>query len=110
MLLNRFFKYLKDLYNGQLGQKQIVISSISETDQFATINCESMLSNWLNAYEYHQEEEKQKLIEDIERGLPTGFLRSVFMDMIIEKIKSITYFYGLIDRLDSGDGKITVYL
>ena len=65
-----------------------------------------MLNNWLNAYEYHHEEEKQHLIEGIDKGLPPGFLDSIFVNMIFEKIKAIYRFVGLIDRLGAGQVNI----
>ena len=111
--LKEFFKSLKEEYNGQAGQKQWVIESVKFTSSGEIqpsdnkpINCENMLNNWLNAYEFHHDEEKQHLIEDIGKGFPPGFLDSIFVGMILDKIKAINRFTGLIDRLGTGQVNI----
>ncbi len=113
--LKEFFKNLKDQYNGQAWQRQLVIESVKFTssgkikpNENKTINSEKMLDNWLNADEYHHDEKKQYLIEEIEKGLPPGFLDSIFVNMTLEKIKAIFRFAGLIDRL--GTGQVNIYL
>lgn len=88
--VKEFFKNLKDEYNGQAFCKQSSIKIVNPSEDTSVIvNCEKILKTWLNAYEYHQDEEKQQLIEDIEKRLPSGALRSIFVYMICDKIKAI---------------------
>ncbi len=114
--LKKSFKYFfKDKYNIQAGRQQWFIESVKFTslgqpNKNKLINCEEMLKNWLNACEYHHEEEKQHLMEDIGKGFPPGLLDSIFVSMVIDKIKAILCFAGLIDHLGAGQADIPLPL
>ena len=68
------------------------------------VNSEEVLMAWLNAYEYHRDDGKRKLIEEIEAVFPKESLRMIFMLMILEKIKIIFEFKGVISRIDKRGG------
>lgn len=83
----RFLDHFKDKYNGKIASYYLSI-----VDPDGTIReriDEKILNVWLNAYEYHHEEEKQRRIEAIEKVIPRGQLRVTLQGMLLDKVNAI---------------------
>ena len=81
-----FMCWLLELYEGKEMQKSIVMQSNNHI-----LNSEEMLVTWLNAYEYHRDHDKKKLIESHNQILPLEWSRGVFLNLLIEKAKAISH-------------------
>ena len=85
-----FFKEIKNDYSGATFRHLMVISHVDPSRQAEeVVNCEKKLNDWLYGYEYHQDQGKQESIKSMEKPLPDGSLRNVFMIMIGDKISAI---------------------
>lgn len=100
--INMLFRKAKDDFLGRNFQSQVSISSILGADpgQHHTINSEDTLNLWLNAYEYHRDEEKKLLLDDILSSIPRGFGVSVFKSMMIDKIRAIIWLSDFISAIE----------
>ena len=94
-------KGLRELFSGINFQKQIVIKTNN-----VTMNSDEVLMKWLNAHEYHRDEDKKKFIEELHRRLPFENTKAIYLSMIIDKINSTLYLSHIIGSLESGDGAI----
>ena len=82
---------VRSQYSGELMQRAVVIS-VGET----IVNSEHTLTTWLNAWEYHRDEDKQLEIGDLQRALPTDVLNYFFLHLLGDKIKAISNLRELI--------------
>ncbi|MCY3682318.1 MAG: hypothetical protein OXH16_13030 [Gemmatimonadetes bacterium] len=98
-LMTQYFRSVKDVFSNKHFRKSLRI-----TYGELMVNSEEVLMAWLNAYEYHRDDGKRKLIEEIEAVFPKESLRMIFMLMILEKIKIIFEFKGVISRIDKRGG------
>ena len=73
------FRFLKDLFSGKEFQRQTRITSGD-----LRVNCERTLMTWINAYEYHRDDDKRRLIEELDARFPAEFSRSLFVSMVID--------------------------
>lgn len=94
-LIVKHLGYLKDRFGGKEFQSQIQITSGE-----LLVNCEKMLWAWLNAYEYHRRDDERRLVEEIDAGLPAGLSRLIFASMIMDKVKAVAEFAGVISSFD----------
>ena len=90
-----YLGFLKDEFSGKVFQSQIQITS----GEFL-VNCEKMLWTWLNAYEFHRRDEERRLIQEIDASLPADLSRAIFASMIIDKVKAVSKFTGLISSFN----------
>lgn len=95
-------KRQRDLYSGKDFQEQLTIQWQSES-QRVVVNAEETVMKWLNAYEYHQDEQKRQEIEEIDRLLPRGAPRAIFVSMLLDKIKAIINVAVLIRTIERSD-------
>ncbi len=93
------FQSLKDLFSGKEFQRQTRITSGE-----LLVNCERTLMTWLNAYEYHRDNDKRRLIKDLDARFPEEFSRSLFVVMVIEKVKAVLRFGDMISSLECRGG------
>ena len=53
------------------------------------LNCDKALSDWLNACEYHRDQDKRELIESLQVMLPLPALQAIFIHLLIEKTEAL---------------------
>jgi hypothetical protein len=53
------------------------------------LNSDETLMKWLNAHEYHRDEDKQKELEELHRAFPADALRTIFVSLLIDKAQAI---------------------
>jgi len=82
--IQMFMDWLLEVYEGKDMQKLIVMQS---NDRI--MNSEEMLVTWLNAYEYHRDRDKQTTLEKHSHVMPFDWSRGVFLNLLIEKAKSV---------------------
>ena len=80
------------------------LTLMSDDQKDLIVNCEKTLMDWINAYEYHRDDEKQRLIEDLDKTLPAEFSRSMFKSMLLDKVKAVIYFRNMISALERRGG------
>ena len=79
-----FLKTQRKIYDGKAFQGMIEIHSNG-----TMINCEKTLADWLNAFEYHNDETKRAEIEKLHQIMPLEASRAVFLMLLTEKVKAI---------------------
>lgn len=73
------------------------------------INSEGIFMKWVNAEEYHRDDEKRELLEEIDSVLPRTFSRSLFESSLIDRAKSVIELGNIIVSLEERSGrKITI--
>lgn len=80
-----FIKSIGDFYSGKKIQAIILLKSND-----VLINSEEILLKWLNAHEYHRDNEKQKELETLHKILPLETSRAIFVMMLYDKVRAIT--------------------
>lgn len=53
------------------------------------LNSDETLMKWLNAHEYHRDEDKQKELEELQRAFPAEALRTLLVSLLIDKAQAI---------------------
>ena len=92
-----FLKYYRHLYQG----KQIEsIMTITSNDM--VINSEKTMMDWLNAYEYHRDQDKKIKLKPIFEMFSHDGARAIFVMFIVDKIKAIQ---GISDLIKLALGK-----
>jgi len=71
-------------YSGKRMQSLMVLSVGS-----IVVNSDATFMKWLNAYEYHRDDDKRREIEALEQALPTNILRAIFVSLLIDKTRAI---------------------
>ncbi|ACN18065.1 hypothetical protein HRM2_p00710 (plasmid) [Desulforapulum autotrophicum HRM2] len=97
--------FLLDLFSGKLMQRQKVMKS---NDQI--INSEKMLFTWLNAHEYHRDQDKQEFLEELHKIMPLEWSRGVFVNLLIDKAKAIFQLADFVKLILGEQESITIQL
>ena len=63
---------------------------------------------WLNAVEYHRDEDKQHELRAAAEAIPTESQRAIFLSAMIDKAKSILIVAGMVEDLRDRGGKQSV--
>lgn len=82
--IRSMLKAQRGVYDGKEFQTGIQIESNG-----VLINSDKMLFDWLNAFEFHNDETKRKEIELLHRMMPLDASRAVFLMLLAEKVKAI---------------------
>lgn len=61
-----------------------------EKDAGVVINTEEILRKWLNAFEYHRDEDKRTFFDELNCLLPDGDLRALFFSMLVDQANAVT--------------------
>ena len=80
-----FIKSIGDYYSGKKMQAIILLRSND-----VLINSEEILLKWLNAHEYHRDNEKQAELDTLHKILPLETSRAIFVMMLYDKVRAIT--------------------
>jgi hypothetical protein len=73
------------------------------------LNSDEVLMKWLNAFEYHRDEDKRKELEDLHWLWPTEHSRALFLYLMLDKADAVSYVRWLIGMLrqDTSCGEAT---
>jgi len=94
-------EYNKNLFSGRLCQN-LIRFHINDV----LVNSEDFLNIWLNAFEYHRDQNKRKFVEELHKHLPLDVSKAFFVSLVIDKVKAILNLCGIIDLIL---GKITEF-
>ncbi len=100
---HEIIKGIRDLYSGNHFQKQIVIKTND-----VILNSDDVLMKWLNAHEYHRDEDKKKYIEELHKALPFENTKTIYISMIIDKINASLCLSHIIRSLELREGTISL--
>jgi hypothetical protein len=70
----------RELYSGKTFQGQVQVLSNS-----VLLNSDKVLSDWLNAYEYHREKEKREFIDSLHKMIPLDISKAIFLGLLRDK-------------------------
>jgi hypothetical protein len=97
--------FLLDLFTGKSMQRQVVMISNDHI-----INSEKMLFTWLNAHEYHRDQDKQEFLEELHKNMPLEWSRGIFVNLLIDKAKAIFQMADFIKLILGERESITIQL
>ena len=89
-----------------LGSTTALWYIISNNYRDLIVNSDKTLMTWLNAFEYHRDNDKRKLIEEIDKIIPEDFSRALFASMIIDKVRAVLELGDVITFLESWNGSM----
>jgi hypothetical protein len=70
-----------------------------------TLTSEDAVDKWLNAFEYHQDSDKQEELETMFRLFPEHNIRALFIYFMLQRASAIGKLGALIDGLTKRDGE-----
>jgi hypothetical protein len=76
------------IYDGRAMQRQVVVRSTADGAEIV-INSETALFKWLNAYEYHRDQDKKREIDRYHQLLPLDHSKAFFLMLLSDKIRAI---------------------
>jgi hypothetical protein len=97
-LVREALKYQRRVYDGRRMQEQLVVTSTNE-DLERIINSERVLFDWLNAFEYHRDENKRAEIEKLHELIPLDHSKAIFLMLITDKVRAISDLAGLAELI-----------
>lgn len=53
------------------------------------LNSEAGLTTWLNAFEYHRDADKRKILQSVSEGIPLDVQKVLFIDLLREKTQAV---------------------
>ena len=106
--MRRYFQSLKDLFSSKDFQNRTIISVGQASNNYRDliVNSDKTLMTWLNAFEYHRDDDKRKLIEKIDKIMPEDLSRALFAGMIMDKVKAVLELGDVISFFESRNGSI----
>jgi hypothetical protein len=78
----------RDIYSGKKLQSQVLVQ-IAGAGEDVIVNSDKMLSEWLNACEYHRDAEKRKFMEKIHGTFPLDAWKVFFLALLSDKAQAI---------------------
>lgn len=88
-----FINRQRGLFSGKNMQKQVQIKvtniNINLKIKNVIINSAEILNKWLNAYEYHRDNDKIIFIDKVNEVIPKDFSQAIFVSLLIHKGKAI---------------------
>lgn len=87
----------KKLFDGERMRSMVTIKSNE-----VVLNSEQMLMKWLNAFEYHRDEDKRNEVEALHWLWPTEGSRALFLALMLDKADAVSYVHWLIGTLHQG--------
>lgn len=87
-LVRTALKSQRETYDGRAMQKQIVVRSTADGAEII-INSEKALFTWLNAYEYHRDQDKKREIDHYHQLLPLDHSKAFFLMLLSDKVRAI---------------------
>lgn len=87
-LVRTALKSQREIYDGRAMQQQIVVRSTAGGAEII-INSEKALFTWLNAYEYHRDQDKKREIDRYHQLLPLDHSKAFFLMLLSDKVRAI---------------------
>ncbi|MFZ1220083.1 MAG: hypothetical protein WAO00_12380 [Chthoniobacterales bacterium] len=87
-MVRQAIKALRQVYDGRRMQEQIVIQATADNSEMI-INSEAALFTWLNAYEYHRDQNKKEEIDRFHQLLPLIHSKAFFLMLISDKVRAL---------------------
>ncbi len=95
--LAKHLKHLTSLYdNGDYQPYFQMTVKNKDTSEFVPLFHDSMTNKWLNAMEYHQDEDKRKSIKEIEDVLSEKASQGIFVAQLSGRVKAISLLANLV--------------
>ena len=99
--IRSMLKKQRQLYDGRDFQSQIEIVADG-----AMINSEKLLFDWLNSFEYHNDQTKKRELEKLHELMPLKASRAIFFMLLTDKVSAILNVADFIGLLF---GKVTTF-
>ncbi len=99
---NHFRHFLKSVRSYYKGEK--ISGMIQITANNTSLNSDEFLNDWLNAYEYHRDEDKREKISKVNKVFPFEATRALLIMMVYDKVGAINIIAHII-RVISGKQK-----
>ena len=97
------FKSFKDLFSDKEFQRHVYVTLPNILGD-TPVNSDRMLMNWINAFEYHRDDGKRKLIQKIDKILPEQIRRSLFVSMVMDKVIAVAKVRGIVSAIKKRGG------
>lgn len=68
----------------------------------AVLNSAKTFQLWLNAYEYHKDEDKKAALDELRALLPFEWLRGMFVSMMLDRALAVVNIANFIRFLETG--------
>lgn len=89
--------FLKEQHALFGGKRLLDIIEVKSHGQI--INSDKVLSDWLNAFQYHRDQSKRKEIERLHDLMPLESSRGFFIMLLLDKVEAIFKIAGMIELL-----------
>ena len=93
-LFQKNLKQVQRSFNGKHSQAYFTLSSDD-----VILNSESTLRMWLNAFEYHRDQEKREKLESLHRSMPIDISKGLFIDLLRYKVEAIWWISAFLEGL-----------
>jgi len=84
---DQFRSFLKSIRKYYQGEK--ITGMISITANGKLVNGDALVSTWLNAYEYHRDQEKREEMEKVSEVFPFEATRALLVMILYDKVDAI---------------------
>jgi hypothetical protein len=104
-ILGKYFDHgffrttLRDLRRAFLGKISQSYFTLSSHD--LVVNSEEALRLWLNAFEYHRDEDKREHLEKLHLALPLNVSKALFVDLLRYKVEAIWWVATFIEKIEA---------
>lgn len=92
--IRSFLKEQHALFGGRKHQGLIEIKFHNQI-----VNSDKVLSDWLNAFQYHRVQSKRKEIERLQELMPLEASRAFFIMLLLDKVRAIFNISGMVELL-----------
>lgn len=95
-LVREALKRQRQIYDGRRMREQLIVTSSVDTAE-TIINSEQTLFKWLNAFEYHRDQNKKAEIDHFHQLVPLDYSKAIFLMLITDKVRAICNVAGLVE-------------
>ena len=95
-LVRAALKLQREIFDGRSMQQKIIVTSHVGNNEII-INSEKALSVWLNAYEYHRDQNKKREIDQYHQLLPLAHSKAFFLMLLSDKVRAIVSIARFVD-------------
>jgi hypothetical protein len=98
-----FAQAQQESFSGRAMQRLVRVESNG-----VVLNGETTLNNWLNAYEYHRDQTKKKLLDDLHKILPLETSIPLFLNLLVDRAEAVLNLAELVGLILGNEQKIEV--